>query len=53
MKSSQYWDKRALNRLSTTEKNSEKYIKRIKSIYNRTFKKSLKVSIGTILKRLV
>jgi len=35
MKSSQYWDKRALNRLSTTEKNSEKYIKRIKSIYNR------------------
>ena len=33
-----YWDKRALNRLSESEKMSEEYIKRIKKIYEKSFK---------------
>ncbi len=37
-KSSSYWDKRALNRLSDAEKTGETYTKRIKNIYNQAFK---------------
>ena len=37
-KSSNYWDKRALNRLSEAEKMSEEYIKRIKKIYDKAYK---------------
>ena len=33
-----YWDKRALNRLSESEMLSEEYIKRIKKIYEKSFK---------------
>lgn len=38
MKSSAYWDKRALKRLTENEKISEKYIKKIQKIYNRANK---------------
>lgn len=37
-KSSTYWDKRALQRLSEAEKSSEIYIKRIKKIYEKAYK---------------
>lgn len=37
-KTSNYWDKRALARLSEAEKNSEAYINRIKKIYNQAYK---------------
>ena len=37
-KSSNYWDKRALKRLTSSEKESEKYIKRIKKIYEQAFR---------------
>ena len=37
-KSSNYWDKRALQRLSDVEKNSEAYIRRIKKIYEQAYK---------------
>ncbi|MBQ2870326.1 minor capsid protein [bacterium] len=33
-----YWDKRALKRLSDSEKMSEEYIKRIKKIYDKAYK---------------
>lgn len=33
MKTSTYWDKRALNRLTEAEKSSDEYIKRVKGIY--------------------
>ena len=38
MKTSNYWDKRALKRLTEAEKSSEKYIKRVKGIYNQAYK---------------
>lgn len=38
MKTSNYWDKRALMRLSEAEKNSDVYIDRVKKIYERAFK---------------
>lgn len=38
MKSSKYWDKRAISRLNESEKYSEKYINRVKSIYNQAYK---------------
>lgn len=38
MKSSTYWDKRAINRLNENEKASEKYIKRIQKVYDRANK---------------
>lgn len=38
MKSSTYWDKRAIKRLTQNEKTSEKYIKRIQKVYNRASK---------------
>lgn len=37
-KSSNYWDKRALQRLTEAEKSSEVYIKRVKAIYDRAYK---------------
>lgn len=37
-KTSNYWDKRAIQRLSSAEKTSEEYIKRIKRIYNQAYK---------------
>ena len=37
-KSSKYWDKRAINRLTEAEKLSEKYINRVKGIYNQANK---------------
>lgn len=37
-KSSSYWDKRAIKRLSEAEKTSETYIKRIKNIYDQAYK---------------
>lgn len=37
-KSSNYWDKRAIKRLSEAEKSSEIYIKRIKKIYEQAYK---------------
>lgn len=37
-KTDNYWDKRALKRLSDAEKTSEAYIKRIKGIYAKAFK---------------
>ncbi len=37
-KTSNYWDKRALARLSEAEKSSEAYINRIKKIYNQAYK---------------
>lgn len=37
-KSSNYWDKRALERLSETEKMSELYIERIKKIYEQAYR---------------
>jgi SPP1 gp7 family putative phage head morphogenesis protein len=36
--SSNYWDKRAIDRMSTAEKQSEAYISRVKSMYNQAFK---------------
>lgn len=38
MKSSKYWDKRAIRRLNESEKYSEAYITRVKSIYNQAYK---------------
>ena len=35
---SNYWDKRAINRLTEAEKLSEKYINRVKEIYNQANK---------------
>lgn len=37
-KTSTYWDKRAVKRLSEAEKSSEKYIKRVKAIYEQAYK---------------
>lgn len=37
-KTSKYWDKRALKRLSDAEKMSEEYIKRIKKIYKQAYR---------------
>lgn len=37
-KTSSYWDKRAINRMSEAEKQSEAYINRIKKIYERAYK---------------
>lgn len=37
-KTSNYWDKRAIERMTTAEKQSEAYIKRIKEMYNQAFK---------------
>ena len=37
-KSSSYWDKRAIKRLSEAEKTSDVYIKRIKKIYDQAYK---------------
>lgn len=37
-KSSSYWDKRAIERMTDAEKYSEEYIKRIKRIYEQAFK---------------
>ena len=37
-KSSKYWDKRALNRLSEAEKQSEEHIRRIKKIYEQAYR---------------
>ena len=37
-KSSSYWDKRAIKRLSEAEKTSDIYIKRIKRIYDQAYK---------------
>lgn len=37
-KSSSYWDKRAIKRLSEAEKTSDVYIKRIKKIYEQAYK---------------
>lgn len=38
IKSSNYWDKRAIERMTTAEKQSENYIKSIKEMYNQAFK---------------
>lgn len=38
MKSSEYWDKRALERLTNSEKQSNEYIKRIQRIYELAFR---------------
>lgn len=38
IKSSNYWDKRAIERMTTAEKQSETYINRIKEMYNQAFK---------------
>lgn len=38
MKSSSYWDKRAIARLNDAEKSSEVYIKRIKAIYEQAYR---------------
>lgn len=38
IKSSNYWDKRAIERMTTAEKQSETYIKNIKEMYNQAFK---------------
>lgn len=38
VKSSNYWDKRAIERMTTAEKQSEAYISRIKEMYNQAFK---------------
>lgn len=37
-KSSKYWDKRALQRLTDAEKSTDAYTKRIKKIYNQAYK---------------
>lgn len=37
-KTSNYWDKRAIERMTTAEKQSEAYISRIKEMYNQAFK---------------
>lgn len=37
-KTSAYWNKRAVKRLSEAEKSSEKYIKRVKAIYEQAYK---------------
>lgn len=37
-KSSNYWDKRAIERMTDVEKSSEAYIKRIKKIYEQAYK---------------
>lgn len=38
VKSSNYWDKRAIKRLNEAEKTSDAYIKRIKNIYEQAYK---------------
>lgn len=38
VKSSNYWDKRAIKRLNEAEKTSDAYIKRIKNIYDQAYK---------------
>lgn len=38
MKSSRYWDKRAIKRLNDSEKISEEYINRIKKIYEQSYR---------------
>lgn len=38
MKTSTYWDKRAIKRLSEAEKSSETYIKRVKAIYEQAYR---------------
>lgn len=38
VKSSNYWDKRAIKRLNEAEKTSDVYIKRIKNIYDQAYK---------------
>ncbi|MBP5427007.1 MAG: minor capsid protein [Clostridiales bacterium] len=38
MKTSNYWDKRALKRLTEAEKHSEEYINRVKDIYDQAFR---------------
>lgn len=48
-KSSNYWDRRALNRLTEAEKRSEKYIQRVKSIYNKAFR-NVDVEISKVYK---
>lgn len=37
-KTSNYWDKRAIKRLTDVEKHSEKYINRVKRVYNQAYK---------------
>jgi SPP1 gp7 family putative phage head morphogenesis protein len=37
-KTSNYWDKRAVKRLTDVEKHSEKYINRVKRVYNQAYK---------------
>ena len=37
-KTSNYWDKRAIKRLTDAEKYSEKYINRVKRVYNQAYK---------------
>jgi len=37
-KTSNYWDKRALKRLTEAEKSSNKYIKRVKAVYEQAYK---------------
>ncbi len=37
-KTSTYWNKRAVKRLSEAEKSSEKYIRRVKAIYEQAYK---------------
>lgn len=49
-KSSNYWDKRALKRLTDTEKLSKVHIKRIKRIYNEAYK-DIDREINKIYKR--
>lgn len=38
LKSSNYWDKRAIERLTSAETMSEEYIKRIKAMYNQAYR---------------
>ena len=38
MKSDKYWKQRALNRLVESEKQSEKYINRVKNIYDQAYR---------------
>ena len=38
MATSNYWDKRAIKRLTDAEKHSEKYINRVKRVYNQAYK---------------
>ena len=37
-KTPNYWDKRAINRMTMAEKQSETYIKRVKKIYEQAFR---------------